>query len=79
MRYEERNRVGYLHFEFYNGAMSTQQWCALPRPTGRARRRSTLAIVLMGESDLWFNGIHLNVIETSEDPEGVLGEHQRDG
>ena len=68
IRYEEHNRVGYLHFEFYNGAMSTAQCRRLQAAYDAARRRPTLAIVLMGGRDLWSNGIHLNVIETACDP-----------
>ena len=68
IRYEEQNRIGYLHFDFYNGAMSTEQCLRLGDAYRAARRRPTLALVLMGGDDLWSNGIHLNVIETSEDP-----------
>lgn len=68
IRYEERSRVGYLHFEFYNGAMSTEQCVRLTDAYRAARRRPTLAIVLMGGTDLWSNGLHLNVIETAADP-----------
>jgi len=68
IRYEEHERVGYLHFEFYNGAMSTEQCIRLRDAYREARSRSTLAIVLMGGRDLWSNGIHLNVIETAADP-----------
>src|SRR5260370_2882768 len=66
--YEERQAVGYLHFEFYNGAMSTEQCQRLRAAFLRIRKRPTRVIVLMGSSDLWSNGIHLNVIEAAEDP-----------
>jgi putative two-component system hydrogenase maturation factor HypX/HoxX len=67
--YEERSGVGYLHFDFYNGAMSTQQCQRLREAYQHARsRRRTKVIVLMGGEDFFSNGIHLNVIEASEDP-----------
>jgi len=53
IRYEEHNRVGYLHFDFYNGAMSTEQCLRLGEAYRTARLRPTLAIVLMGGADLW--------------------------
>ena len=66
--YEERQAVGYLHFDFYNGAMSTEQCQRLREAFLRIRRRPTRVIVLMGSSDFWSNGIHLNTIEAAEDP-----------
>jgi putative two-component system protein, hydrogenase maturation factor HypX/HoxX len=66
--YEERAGVGYLHFDFYNGAMSTEQCRRLREAYGYARsRRSTKVIALMGGEDFWSNGIHLNVIEAAAD------------
>jgi putative two-component system protein, hydrogenase maturation factor HypX/HoxX len=67
--YEEQAGVGYLHFDFYNGAMSTQQCRRLSEAYRYARsRRQTNVIVLMGGADFWSNGIHLNVIEAAENP-----------
>jgi putative two-component system hydrogenase maturation factor HypX/HoxX len=66
--YEERADVGYVHFAFYNGAMSTQQCIRLRETYQRACQRPTKVIVLMGGSDLWSNGIDLNVIETAVVP-----------
>jgi putative two-component system protein, hydrogenase maturation factor HypX/HoxX len=69
IRYEERAGVGYLHFDFYNGAMSTDQCRRLREAYAYARaRRGTRVIVLMGGADFWSNGIHLNVIEAAENP-----------
>ncbi len=68
MWYEERQAVGYLHFAFYNGAMSTEQCQRLREAFLRVRQRPTEVIVLMGSPDFWSNGIHLNVIEAAEDP-----------
>lgn len=66
--YEEHNDVGYLHFDFYNGAMSTRQCERLTEAYRQACERSTRAIVLMGGADYWSNGIHLNVIEAATNP-----------
>ena len=67
--YEEDAGVGYLHFDFYNGAMSTEQCRRLRAAYLYARsRRQTNVIVLMGGSDFFSNGIHLNVIEASTNP-----------
>ena len=67
-RYEEANNVGYLYFDFYNGAMSTGQCKGLQQAFIAATRRNTKVIVLMGGEDIWSNGIHLNVIEASANP-----------
>ena len=66
--YEEKQAVGYLHFEFYNGAMSTEQCQRLREAFLLIRQRPTKVIVLMGGTDFWSNGIHLNTIEAADDP-----------
>jgi putative two-component system protein, hydrogenase maturation factor HypX/HoxX len=66
--YEEKNNVGYLHFDFYNGAMSTDQCHRLRDAFLDVCTRETKVIVLMGGYDFWSNGIHLNVIEAAQDP-----------
>jgi putative two-component system hydrogenase maturation factor HypX/HoxX len=67
--YAEQAAVGYLHFDFYNGAMSTEQCTRLREAYTYARSRSeTRVIVLMGGRDYFSNGIHLNVIEAAENP-----------
>ena len=66
--YEEHRGVGYLHFDFYNGAMSTDQCRRLLDAYRRALRRPTRVLVLMGGRDFFSNGIHLNVIEAADDP-----------
>jgi putative two-component system protein, hydrogenase maturation factor HypX/HoxX len=68
--YREHAGVGYLHFDFYNGAMSTEQCRRLREAYVQARARPTRVIVLMGGADFFSNGIHLNVIEAAEDPAG---------
>ena len=67
--YEEHGGVGYLHFAFYDGAMSTDQCRRLREAYLYARSRpQTKVIVLMGGGDLFSNGIHLKVIEAASDP-----------
>jgi putative two-component system hydrogenase maturation factor HypX/HoxX len=66
--YEEKAGVGYLNFDFYNGAMSTDQCRRLREAYRHARnRRTTKVIVLAGGADFFSNGIHLNVIEAAAD------------
>ena len=66
--YEENAGVGYLSFDFYNGAMSTEQCRRLREAYQYARsRRTTRVIVLAGGSDFFSNGIHLCVIEAAHD------------
>ncbi len=66
--YREEGPVGYLSFDFYNGAMSTEQCRRLREAFRFARSRPTKVIALLGGADFWSNGIHLNVIEASADP-----------
>jgi putative two-component system protein, hydrogenase maturation factor HypX/HoxX len=66
--YTEEDEVGYLSFDFYNGAMSTSQCYRLRDAFLHARSRPTKVIVLLGGADFWSNGIHLNEIEASPDP-----------
>ena len=67
--YHEHNHVGYLRFDFYNGAMSIEQCLRLRDAYARTRaRRQTKVIVLVGGEDYFSNGIHLNEIEAGTDP-----------
>jgi putative two-component system hydrogenase maturation factor HypX/HoxX len=68
IRYLEQDEVGYLYFDFYNGAMSTEQCYRLRDAFLFARTRPTKVIVLFGGQDFWSNGIHLNVIEAASEP-----------
>ncbi len=68
LRYEEADGVGYVHFAFYNGAMSTGQCERLRDAIRFAKTRPTRVIALMGGPDFWSNGIHLGVIEASPTP-----------
>ena len=66
--YEESNQVGYLHFNFHNGAMSTTQCRRLLASYLLALARPTKVLVLMGGTDFWSNGVHLNIIEAADNP-----------
>ena len=66
--YREADGVGYLHFEFYNGAMGTAQCQRLLQAYRWALTRPTRVVVLMGGTDFWSNGIHLNLIEAAASP-----------
>ena len=68
IKYEEANDVGYIYFDFYNGAMSTEQCSRLQQAFIEAKQHKTKVIVLLGGEDIWSNGIHLNLIEASENP-----------
>ena len=58
-------RVGWLRFDFHNGAMSTRQCERLRDALRWARTRDTQVLVLAGGSDFFSNGIHLHDIEAS--------------
>lgn len=66
--YEEFAGVGYLHFGFHNGAMSTEQCQRLRRAFQLAKARPTKVIALVGGEDFHSNGIHLAAIEAADDP-----------
>ena len=68
IRYEEVDSVGYLHFDFYNGAMGTRACKRLLSAYNQALSRPTRVIVLMGGDDFFSNGLDLNLIEASESP-----------
>ncbi len=67
IKFELLNGIGYIHFDFYNGAMSTEQCVQLQKVIIEAKKRTRL-IVLMGGRDVWSNGIHLNLIENASSP-----------
>jgi putative two-component system hydrogenase maturation factor HypX/HoxX len=66
--YTEEDQVGYLSFDFYNGAMSTSQCYRLRDAFLHARSRPTRVIALLGGANFWSNGIDLNAIEACADP-----------
>jgi putative two-component system hydrogenase maturation factor HypX/HoxX len=68
IQYEERGAAGFLHFNFYNGALGVVQSERLRAAYAYARGRPTRVIVLMGGTDFWCNGMHLHRIEASDSP-----------
>jgi putative two-component system protein, hydrogenase maturation factor HypX/HoxX len=66
--YEESADVGYLHFDFHNGAMSTERCQRLRHAFQLAKARPTKVIALVGGEDFHSNGIDLAAIEAAHDP-----------
>lgn len=58
-------RVGWLDFEFHNGALSQRQASRLVDALSFARGRATRVLVLAGGRDFFSNGIHLHEIEAA--------------
>jgi putative two-component system protein, hydrogenase maturation factor HypX/HoxX len=66
---EVNNAVAYVHFDFYNGAMNTEQCMALQSHLRELKARSDIRVIaLLGGEDFWSNGIHLNCIESAQNP-----------
>lgn len=66
---EGKERVAFVYFEFYNGAMSTWQCSRLIEALDFVASIESLeAVVMMGGESYFSNGIALNVIEASCDP-----------
>jgi putative two-component system hydrogenase maturation factor HypX/HoxX len=59
-------RVGWLDFEFHNGAMSERQCLRLRDALRWVRTRSTQVLVLAGGQEFFSNGIHLHDIEAAQ-------------
>ncbi|MET9294983.1 enoyl-CoA hydratase-related protein [Streptomyces sp. NPDC003077] len=68
IRYRQLGDVGFLHFGFPGGAMSTEQCRRLLAAYRFALTRPTSVLVVGGVRDLFSNGIHLGVIEAAKDP-----------
>ncbi|HYN95964.1 MAG TPA: enoyl-CoA hydratase-related protein [Pilimelia sp.] len=71
LRYRRTGAVGWLTFDFYNGAMSTGQCRRLLAALRHAVAQDTCALVLRGGSDAFSNGLDLNLIEAAADPTGT--------
>ena len=63
----ESAHVGIVSFDFYNGAMSTQQCRRLCNALRRAAAADTKVLLVQG-GEVFSNGIHLNVIEAARQP-----------
>ncbi|MBH3424859.1 hydrogenase maturation protein [Pseudomonas gessardii] len=68
IRYRESAHVGELTFEFYNGAMSTEQCQRLVAALRWAKARDTQVLLVRGGRGSFSNGVHLNVIQAAEVP-----------
>ncbi|MFI6075855.1 hydrogenase maturation protein [Actinoplanes sp. NPDC051343] len=71
IRYRRTGRIGWLAFDFYNGAMAAGHCRRLLAGLKHAAAQDTDVLVLRGSTDAFSNGIHLNVIEASSDPSGA--------
>lgn len=65
--YRRDDHIGWLTFDFYNGAMSTTQCQRLAAAIRHAAAQDTRVLVIQGGS-VFSNGIHLNVIEAASNP-----------
>lgn len=68
IRYRESGHVGELTFEFYNGAMSTEQCRRLVAALRWAKAQDTQVLLIKGGRGSFSNGVHLNVIQAAKEP-----------
>ncbi|AZE55374.1 hoxX-like protein [Pseudomonas synxantha] len=68
IRYREVGHIGELTFEFYNGAMSTEQCQRLVAALRWAKARDTQVLLIKGGRGSFSNGVHLNVIQAATVP-----------
>lgn len=68
VRYRRDGAVGWLAFDFYNGAMSVGHCRRLLSAFRHAAAQDTQVLVLRGGIDSFSNGIHLNVAQAAADP-----------
>ncbi|MEV0195246.1 enoyl-CoA hydratase-related protein [Nonomuraea sp. NPDC050691] len=66
--YDRSESVGVVSFDFYNGAMSSEQCRRLASALRYAVAQDTRVLVVRG-GEVFSNGIHLNVIESARHPE----------
>ena len=65
--FEKKGRIGYLAFDFYNGAMSSEQ-CIRLKYAVETLREEVDILVLLGGEQFFSNGIHLCILEDSKKP-----------
>ena len=63
--FEKQGRVGYLEFDFYNGAMSSEQ-CIRLKYAVETLSEEVEILVLKGGENFFSNGIHLTILEDSK-------------
>jgi putative two-component system protein, hydrogenase maturation factor HypX/HoxX len=71
VRYRRTGAVGWLAFDFYNGAMSTGHCRRLLAGLRHAVGQDTRVLVLRGGTEVFSNGIHLTVADAATDPAAV--------
>lgn len=64
--YFERDEIGYLGFDFHNGAMGAHQCVRLKYAFDHLKQTDIKLLVLMGGEEFFSNGIHLNIMEDSK-------------
>lgn len=75
--YRRDGDVGWVSFDFYNGAMSAGHCRRLLAALRHATAQDTRVLVLCGGTEAFSNGIHLNVIEAAADPAGTAWDNIR--
>ncbi|MEU8658457.1 hydrogenase maturation protein [Actinoplanes philippinensis] len=68
IRYRRDGAVGWLHFDFYNGAMAAGHCRRLLSGLRHAVEQDTRVVVLCSGTEAFSTGIHLNMIEHASDP-----------
>ena len=68
IRYRRIGGVGWLAFDFYNGAMSAGCCRRLLAAVRHAAAQDTEVLVLRSGTEAFSNGIHLNVVHAAADP-----------
>jgi putative two-component system hydrogenase maturation factor HypX/HoxX len=66
IQFTQRDNIGYLAFDFYNGAMSSDDCRALQQAIQLAKQLPIKLLILLGGPDYWSNGMHLNHIEAAD-------------
>lgn len=69
IHYSQNEKVGTLTFNFYNGAMSTQQCIRMKEALQFAKKQDIEVLLIKGGWNAFSNGVHLNTIEGAEHPE----------
>ncbi|MFE7741298.1 enoyl-CoA hydratase-related protein [Nocardia sp. NPDC057455] len=70
IRYRREGDIGFLDIDFYNGAMDTARCDRLLAAFTDAAAQDTKVLVLANTGPYFSNGIDLNSVEWSADPEG---------
>ncbi|WP_295053461.1 hydrogenase maturation protein [Sulfuricurvum sp.] len=64
--YYQRDAIGYLGFDFHNGAMGAHQCVRLKYAFDHLKQTDIKVLVLLGGEQFFSNGIHLNIMEDSK-------------